>query len=71
MEAHVLKPEYEALFSEEERRICRDMLEAYGYNDGAMVGMERGRQKGTEDAAERMAMSVMPDSGVLNYSKRH
>lgn len=32
VEANVLKPEYESLFSEEERRICRDRLEAYGYN---------------------------------------
>ncbi len=31
VEAHVLKPEYKSLFTEEERRICRDRLEAYGY----------------------------------------
>ena len=30
MEYHVLKPEYEDLFSEEEREICRRRLEEYG-----------------------------------------
>ena len=31
VEAHVLKPEYEALFTEEERKLCRDRLEQFGY----------------------------------------
>lgn len=31
VEAHVLKPEYEPLFTEEERRICRERLEQFGY----------------------------------------
>ncbi len=29
VEAHVLKPEYETLFSEDERKMCRDRLEKY------------------------------------------
>lgn len=33
VEAHVLKPEYEPLFTEEERRICRERLEQFGYKD--------------------------------------
>lgn len=31
VEAHVLKPKYESLFSEEERRLCRDRLHEFGY----------------------------------------
>ncbi len=31
VEAHVLKPEYETLFTEEERKLCRDRLEQFGY----------------------------------------
>lgn len=31
IEAHVLKPEYKELFTEEEREICRDRLKEYGY----------------------------------------
>lgn len=31
VEAHVLKPEYEPLFTEEERQICRERLEQFGY----------------------------------------
>lgn len=31
VEAHVLKPEYEELFSDEERRLCRKRLEQFGY----------------------------------------
>ncbi len=29
VEAHVLKPEYETLFSEDERKMCRDRLDKY------------------------------------------
>ena len=31
VEAHVLKPEYETLFTDEERKMCRDRLEEFGY----------------------------------------
>jgi hypothetical protein len=31
VEAHVLKPEYAELFTEEEQKICREKLEEYGY----------------------------------------
>lgn len=31
VEAHVLKPEYEVLFTEEERRICKERLAQFGY----------------------------------------
>ncbi len=31
VEAHVLKPEYESLFSDEERRMCRERLVEFGY----------------------------------------
>jgi hypothetical protein len=31
VEAHVLKPEYKELFTEEEREICRGRLKKYGY----------------------------------------
>lgn len=31
VEAHVLKPEYESLFTSGEREICRNRLEEYGY----------------------------------------
>lgn len=31
VEAHVLRPEYGPLFTEEERRICRERLEEFGY----------------------------------------
>ena len=31
VEAHVLKPEYEELFSDEERKLCRDRLKGFGY----------------------------------------
>ena len=36
VEALVLKPEYEALFSDEERMLCRDRLEKFGYDATAM-----------------------------------
>lgn len=32
IEAHVLKEEYRELFSDEERTICRERLEKFGYN---------------------------------------
>ena len=32
VEAHVLKPEYTELFTEEERNMCRGRLEHYGFN---------------------------------------
>ena len=31
VEAHVLKPEYTELFSDEERQLCRDRLKEFGY----------------------------------------
>ncbi len=31
VEAHVLKPEYAALFTQEERRICQERLAQFGY----------------------------------------
>lgn len=31
VEAHVLKPKYESLFSQEERQLCRDRLIEFGY----------------------------------------
>ena len=31
VEAHVLKPEYESLVTEEERKHCRQLLTEYGY----------------------------------------
>lgn len=31
VEAHVLKAEYAELFTDEERRICRERLEQFGY----------------------------------------
>lgn len=31
VEAHVLKPEYSDLFTEEEKQVCRDRLEKFGY----------------------------------------
>lgn len=31
VEAHVLKPEYAELFTEEERRMCRERLAQFGY----------------------------------------
>lgn len=31
VEAHVLKPEYAELFTEDERRICRERLKQFGY----------------------------------------
>lgn len=33
VEAHVLKPEYEVLFSEEERNMCRERLKSYGWSN--------------------------------------
>lgn len=36
VEALVLKPEYEALFSDEERFICKDRLEQFGYKAPSM-----------------------------------
>lgn len=33
VEAHVLKKEYKPLFTDEERKICADRLEAYGYKE--------------------------------------
>ncbi len=33
VEAHVLKPEYAELFTDEERRICRERLEQFGYKE--------------------------------------
>jgi len=32
VEAHVIKPEYKALFTDEERQICIDRLKEYGYD---------------------------------------
>lgn len=32
VEAHVLKPEYAELFTEEEKDICRNRLKEFGYN---------------------------------------
>lgn len=31
VEAHVLKPEYTELFTDEERQLCRDRLKEFGY----------------------------------------
>ena len=31
VEAHVIKPEYSALFTEDERRVCAERLESFGY----------------------------------------
>lgn len=31
VEALVLRPEYESLFSDEERKLCKDRLEQFGY----------------------------------------
>lgn len=31
IEAHVLKPEYAELFTEKERKICKERLNEYGY----------------------------------------
>lgn len=31
VEAHVLNPEYAELFTDEERRMCRERLEQFGY----------------------------------------
>lgn len=31
VEAHVLKPKYAELFSDEERRMCRERLKEFGY----------------------------------------
>ena len=31
VEAHVVKPDYESLFTDEERRMCRERLEEFGY----------------------------------------
>jgi hypothetical protein len=31
LEAHAIKPEYESLFTEDERRICSERLESFGY----------------------------------------
>lgn len=31
VEAHVLKPEYRDLFTDEDRKMCRDRLEQFGY----------------------------------------
>jgi len=31
LEAHAIKPEYSTLFTEEERQICKERLEAFGY----------------------------------------
>ena len=31
VEAHVLEPEFESLFSEEERNMCRERLEEFGF----------------------------------------
>lgn len=31
VEAHVLKPEYTELFTDDERKMCRDRLEQFGY----------------------------------------
>lgn len=36
VEALVLKPEYETLFSDEERMLCRDRLEKFGYDTTAL-----------------------------------
>ena len=33
VEAHVLKPEYEPLFSDEERQLCRERLGEFGYRE--------------------------------------
>lgn len=33
VEAHVLKPEYAPLFTDEERTMCRDRLAQFGYTD--------------------------------------
>lgn len=32
VEAHVLKPEYHALFSEEDRALCQDRLKNHGFS---------------------------------------
>lgn len=32
VEAHVLKPEYENLFTEEERELCKDRLSKFGFD---------------------------------------
>ena len=32
IEAYVLKPEYRELFTDEERALCRERLEQYGYH---------------------------------------
>ncbi len=31
VEAHVLKPEYAGLFSDDERQLCRERLESFGF----------------------------------------
>lgn len=37
VEAYVLKPEYELLFTKEEREMCRKRLEDYGYKNGKYI----------------------------------
>jgi len=32
VEFHVIKPEYDSLFTEEERQICKNRLREYGFN---------------------------------------
>ena len=32
VEAHVLKPEYSSLFTDSERKLCKDRLEQFGYH---------------------------------------
>lgn len=34
VEAHVLKPEYYELFTDEERKMCKERLEQFGYRAG-------------------------------------
>ena len=34
VEAHVLKPEYNGLFTDAERKLCKDRLEQFGYHIG-------------------------------------
>lgn len=36
VEGLVLKPEYEPLFSDEERKLCRERLEKFGYDTTAI-----------------------------------
>ena len=34
VEAHVLKPEYNGLFTDADRKLCKDRLEQFGYHIG-------------------------------------